>query len=60
MKNVLEIIAAQYPAIVAEYKITEAFVVNGDLHITSIWDIDSDTYRAMIDFVAAQGFDCKF
>ena len=47
MKNVLDIIAANFPKIVAEYKVTEAFIFNGEFYIASEYEISNETYLAM-------------
>lgn len=47
MKNVLDIIAAFFPKVVNDHKITEAFIFNGELNITSVWELSNEQYAEM-------------
>lgn len=60
MKNVLSILASKFQNQISEFVISEAFVIDGELHTTSTYDFSTETYKNMVSFLNENGVECAF
>ena len=56
MKNLLNLFSGE--SWINEFMVTEIFIVNGYLHVTSGFDLHPSKYQGIADQLCAYGYDC--